>query len=279
MSAQGPELLHRAPGDDPAGARLLLLPPAGAGASLWRRFGPGLYQGWSEVLMVCMPGRERQFSQPSFPTIDDAIDAIAHATPRPCGDLVVFGHSLGGLIGFGVVSALERRLQRPVGALIIAGRVAPSAARHRDLHLASDVELAAAVEELGGTPSEVFRNPEVWALYSHALRADFKLAQDWPAHRVEIISTPMTVLSGISDPATWPQGLQAWRRYARGPFEMHALPGAHFFPFDDPESTLRLVRDRSPTRTVTDPDFGHRSCRHPRSPEEDNHAQTRAPRG
>ena len=240
------ELLHRTPGDNPAGSRLLLLPPAGAGASLWARFGPGLPHGWSEVLMVCMPGRERQFNKPPFSRIDDAIEAISDAVPSPCDDLVVFGHSLGGLIGFGVVAALERRLQRPLGHLIIAGRVAPSAALKLDLHLASDTALAVAVEKLGGTPSKIFNDPEAWSLYSRALRADFKLAQDWSADRREIIETPMTILSGKSDPATWLSGLQEWQRCARGSFTMHALPGSHFFPFEYPETILRLMRDCSP---------------------------------
>lgn len=196
--------------------------------------------------MVCMPGREQRFNEAPFPTIDEAIEAIAHAVPSPCDNLVVFGHSLGGLIGFGVVSVLERRLQRPLGALFIAGKVAPSAARCLNLHIASDAELSAAVEELGGTPPEIIRDHAAWAHYSHFLRADFKLAQDWSADRLEFVSTSMTVLSGMSDLTTSAEGLRAWRRCALGPFEMRTLPGGHFFPFENSETILKLLRERSP---------------------------------
>jgi surfactin synthase thioesterase subunit len=128
-------------------------------------------------------------------------------------------------------------------------------ARRPNLHLASDAALAAAVEKLGGTPAEIFRDQEAWALYRGALRADFQLAQDWPADRFEVIDTPMTILSGSNDPETWPEGLREWRRYARGQFEIHELPGSHFFPFECPKEFLQLLKERTqrPNAELTNP--------------------------
>lgn len=238
------EFIHCVPGENPSGPQLLLLPPAGASVSIWQRLRPALLRHWSQVLMVGMPGRERHFGHSAYLRIDDAIESISAGLPEPRNDMMVIGHSLGGLIGFGVVAALERRWGQPLGHLVIAGRVAPNVARRPNLHLASDAALAAAVEKLGGTPAEIFSDPEAWALYSGALRADFQLAQDWPADRFELVDTPMTILSGSNDPETWPEGLREWRRYARGQFEMRELPGSHFFPFECPEAFLQLLAER-----------------------------------
>ncbi|HEY0583251.1 MAG TPA: thioesterase domain-containing protein, partial [Chloroflexota bacterium] len=40
---------------------------------------------------------------------------------------------------------------------------------------------------------------------------------------------PMTVFGGLEDAELTSDELEAWSKHTSGPFEMHVLPGDHFF--------------------------------------------------
>ncbi|NTG51731.1 thioesterase [Agrobacterium rhizogenes] len=243
MKPKSPDLLISTRGDTPDGPRLLLCAPAGGGASIWRRLGPLLMVGWSEVISICMPGREQRFSEAPFPTLDDVIGAISDALPDGNEDsLVIFGHSFGALVGFGVASALERAGRRPVKHLFVSGRVAPSHSTRSNLHRSTDSDLRETTRQLGGTPAEVLSNDDMWRHYSVALRLDLKLGQEWLPDRFEQVTAPMTVLAGSFDPLTDNNGLSAWAKYTTGPFSKSTFPYGHFFPFDNPSAVLEVIR-------------------------------------
>ncbi|WP_376743849.1 thioesterase II family protein [Ensifer canadensis] len=234
---------HHYARDNPGGRRLLLCAPAGGGASIWKRLGPSLTAGWSEVISICMPGREQRFSEAPFSTLGDAIGAIADALPEGNeDDLVIFGHSFGALVGFGVASALEQAGRKPIKHLFVSGRVAPSHSTRNDLHRSSDKDLREMTKQLGGTPAEVLANDEMWRLYSAALRLDLKLGQNWIPDRLEQIAAPITALAGSFDPLTDDKGLSAWAQYTRGPFSRSTFPYGHFFPFENPSAVFEVVR-------------------------------------
>ncbi|MBM3094024.1 alpha/beta fold hydrolase [Ensifer sp. T173] len=243
MKNNSRDLLITMPGDNPGGRRLLLCAPAGGGASIWKRLGPSLTAGWSEVISICMPGREQRFSEAPFSTLGDAIGAIADALPEGNeDDLVIFGHSFGALVGFGVASALEQAGRKPIKHLFVSGRVAPSHSTRNDLHRSSDKDLREMTKQLGGTPAEVLANDEMWRLYSAALRLDLKLGQNWIPDRLEQIAAPITALAGSFDPLTDDKGLSAWAQYTRGPFSRSTFPYGHFFPFENPSAVFEVVR-------------------------------------
>ncbi|WP_431906344.1 thioesterase II family protein, partial [Micromonospora carbonacea] len=87
-----------------APVRLFCLPYAGAGASAFRHW-QGAFGADVEVLPVQLPGRENRISEDPRFTVADVAAAIAGRADRP---YAIYGHSMGGRVGFEVVRALAR---------------------------------------------------------------------------------------------------------------------------------------------------------------------------
>lgn len=226
-------------------ARLLCLPCAGGGASgfcEWSDLLPDV-----DVLAAQFPGRERRVREAPFralpPLVEELRAALAALPPGP--PLVVFGHSLGALVGFQLARTLAGPPvpQSPIAPrhLIAAAARAPHRPPRRLLH---DLPLASLLDEvvrLGGTSPRVLAEPELVAVIEPALRADLLLAETNVLARSPPLPLPVTVLGGALDPHVADEDLEAWREVA--PDCMFArVSGGHFFVRDARAEVLERVR-------------------------------------
>ncbi len=214
--------------------RLVCLPHAGAGASAYFTWGAVLQPAGIEVRSVQYPGRESRLTEPCIAEASAMVRALADAWPEISGGgrCALFGHSMGAMLGFELAEELARRgaMHRPEH-LFLSGHNAPHVpSRLPMLHPLPDGEfLPAVARHYGNLPAELIANPEMAALISPILRADFRLVAEyaWPGSGPT--PTPHTGLGGAVDPWTTEAGLAAWARHTRGKFQHRIFPGDHFF--------------------------------------------------
>ena len=102
--------------------RLLCFPHAGAGAATfnaWRAFLPPEI----EVVAARLPGRESRIKEPAFTEFSTLVATLVPLVGTAFDDekpLLLFGHCVGALIGYGLAVALEAH-GRSVGALCVSG--------------------------------------------------------------------------------------------------------------------------------------------------------------
>ncbi len=93
-----------------AGTRLVCLPHAGGSASFYRRWAQHLDCD-VELQIVQYPGREERVNEPFLTDPGKLVEAVTGAvleTARPDVETVLFGHSMGALIGYETVRAWRR---------------------------------------------------------------------------------------------------------------------------------------------------------------------------
>ncbi|NBE83205.1 thioesterase domain-containing protein [Micromonospora rubida] len=214
-----------------APVRLFCLPYAGAGASAfrdWQReFGADV-----EVLPVQLPGRENRISEdPNF-TVADVAAAIAGRADRP---YAIYGHSMGGRVGFEVV----RELRRTGGPLPLRLYVGGARAPHVDdaslfdgLSRVDDDELLRRLGDGGGLPAGVLEHPELVELLLPLLRADFGRVDSYRYVPGEPLPVPVVAFGGRSDRAVSHAQSVAWERHTAAGFTLHEIDGGHFFLHD-----------------------------------------------
>ena len=179
--------------------QVLALPGAGTGPSA---FSPwcGVVPPYWRLTSICLPGRGRRIGQPFLRSLPECADQIAEAAKAELDEpLILFGHSLGGLLAFEVA----RRIQ--VTAVLVAG-VAPverpldpgNIPEHaiqthvRDLLRAAGVEDSPLQDELIGVTAPILRND-----------MDMLLGYAQPEERLDC---PIVAYYGTSDviqPASW----------------------------------------------------------------------------
>ncbi|MEU8312740.1 thioesterase domain-containing protein [Micromonospora sp. NPDC048887] len=224
-----------------APVRLFCLPYAGAGASAFRRwadeFGAGV-----DVVPVQLPGRENRITEDPRFHVADVADAIASRADRP---YAIYGHSMGGRLGFDVVREL-RRTGRPLPLrLYVGGARAP----HIDgpgpfdgLSRASDEELLRRLGDGGGLPAELLDHPELVELLLPLLRADFDRVDSYRHVPGEPLPVPIVVFAGRTDRAVSREQSAAWADHTAAGFALHELDGGHFFLHDRLPELAALIR-------------------------------------
>jgi surfactin synthase thioesterase subunit len=209
--------------------KLLCLPCAGASATMYLRWKRQL-PAWIEVHPVELPGRGERLGEPLIDDFETQVVRLCEEQATQMrGDFVLFGHSMGALLAYGMAARL-RDVGRPQPRMLfISGSAAPSMRDSQSLaDFDSDKALIADLRQQGGTPEEVFESPELLRLTLDVLAADYRLCRSFRYRSGSPFDYPLKALAGLDDDIEKVR-LEAWQREAGGAFSLNWFEGGHFF--------------------------------------------------
>ena len=171
--------------------------------------------------------------------MDDIAAAIDAYAERP---YVIFGHSLGALLGREVAWRLRRR-SRPVSSLVAACSAPPDVEGDPTLADPDDQTLIKTLREWGATP-DAMADEDVAEVILPAMRADMVLARSCrlgrPPTADDRLDIPIIAITGDQDPLVDVQ-CQGWAPWTDAAHTAHVMPGGHFFPFERPAAVLEIL--------------------------------------
>ena len=186
----------------------------------------------------------------------------------------ILGHSLGGLLAYGITARLQSLRAAIPAPLIPAPSIpAPSTPEHTPLPMPErllvaaspapsrqdadafpdthdDAALIADLHKQGGTPREVFDSPELLALTLRTLRADYRVCESFEHRGSAPLAAPIQVLAGRDDDIE-AHRIEAWRDEAGDGFALHWFDGGHFFIREQEKPVLAML-ERSLGRLIQD---------------------------
>ncbi len=225
-----------------ATTRLICFPHAGGSASyfhpLSRHFAPDV-----EVVALQYPGRQDRRHEPCITNMTELADRVTEELlamdDRPT---VYFGHSMGAVLAFETIWRLEQRGVRGRRWLIASGRRGPSTVRDDDhTHQETDDGLIREIKALNGTSSQLLADDEILRMALPSIRGDYEAIETYRCPADRRISTPITVLTGASDPKTTVDEAKVWQEHTEGSSRVVVLPGGHFFLQEDPAATTAEI--------------------------------------
>ncbi|MER8041393.1 alpha/beta fold hydrolase [Streptomyces sp. NPDC094032] len=218
------------PGDAPHRLSLLVLPHAGGNAhaySAWREQLPADVR----LLVGQYPGRGARYCEDLPGSVDDLALPVVDALPGDTGPLVVLGHSMGSLVAFEVVRALQAAGRTPLGLVASACR-APVLPNQAPVHpeRLDDDELVASIKERGGTDDGILDDPELREIVLPSIRADFAIDDAYQCTAPDVrLDCPVAVFGGDVDPIVPVGLLDGWALVAGNDVVPVVLPGDHFY--------------------------------------------------
>jgi surfactin synthase thioesterase subunit len=194
-----------------------------------------------DVAAVRYPGRADRFAEPPLTSMSAMVTEIAGAL-EPLADrpTVLFGHSLGALVAYEVARELTRR-DVPPARLVVSGRRAPADEPGGTKHLLPDDELVTELLRLGGTEPGLLASEDARSVFLPAIRADFRLAENYRRLPGREPSCPLTVLVGDEDTEVDVRRAGRWAEHAVAGFSAHVLPGGHFYLIPQEKAVLALL--------------------------------------
>jgi medium-chain acyl-[acyl-carrier-protein] hydrolase len=229
----------------PGGLRLVCLPYAGAGASIFRAW-PPLLPDTVDVCAVQLPGREERYRLKPHTSLsalaDAATEVIALQSPLP---LAFFGHSMGALLAFEIARRLRARAcPEPIRLFVSAFRAPHLPDRRATIHDLPTPQLLDELRRLNGMKAEVLNDPELLELILPTLRADLRAVQTYSYAAEPPLRTPITAYGGAQDTEIRTDELTAWREHTLGGCEVKMLPGDHFFVHTAEATLLQHIAQR-----------------------------------
>lgn len=234
------------PSDRPR-ARLICLPHAGAGASIFFAWGAAFQASGVEVRAVQYPGRETRLAEPLVASARIMTHLLADAWPALSGGApcALFGHSMGALLAYELALELSRRgIKDPPRRLYLSGRNPPTAPpRLPPIHHLPDAAFRDSVaERYASLPPEVLAEPELMALLTPILRSDFQLVDEYRWQPQAPADVPLTILGGTRDPWTTEAELKGWGQFTTAPCHVRMVAGDHFFHQRERGAVIDAIR-------------------------------------
>lgn len=226
-----------------AQTRLVCVPHAGAGASIYRKW-PSYLPETVEVLALQLPGREDRLDEQPFtrwqPMMEGVCQALDQLPPTP---VALFGHSLGALIALAAARHLATSKKR-LAHLFVSGRHWPGdvAEPVADIDTLSDEELLSLFTARYGTQGPAMDNPEIREMIMPVLRADFALLTSCRWQAATPLPCPVSVFTGNDDPGTADRDASKWQAETSSDFAHHTIEGGHLFHMDSTEKVLAYIR-------------------------------------
>jgi surfactin synthase thioesterase subunit len=214
--------------------RLYCFPYAGGGPATFRQWPPSLPAG-TEVIAVQLPGRNPASGEVPVDSIERIVaivtEAIVELQEREPLPFSVFGHSMGALVAYEVVVALECAGAHLPDRLFVSGRRPPDELHEGDpmYDLPDEDFLDAMQRSYGGVPALVRNEPDLLALFLPSLRADIRALETYRPSTSGIVACPVRVFGGADDRHPRPSQLAGWQRVAARDISIRVFDGDHFF--------------------------------------------------
>jgi medium-chain acyl-[acyl-carrier-protein] hydrolase len=225
-----------------ARARLFCFPYAGGDALTIYRKWPTSLPTAIEMCPVQIPGRGRRVTEAPYDNLTSIVKALGEALlPYFNKPFAFFGHSMGAMMAFELSRWLRREHGKEPGHLFVSGRTAPQVPdRDQPTYDLPESEFLERIKLINGTPKEVLQHVELMKLMLPVLKADFRLCQTHTYVDAPPLNCPITVFGGLSDAASR-EDLEAWRKQTVNRFNLHVLPGDHFFIKTEERTLLHIV--------------------------------------
>lgn len=215
-------------------ATLVLLPHSGAMAQAYAKWAPW-FSDDIRLVAAQYPGRGPRFLEEHAKDISELASPLATVLADEPGPLFVFGHSLGGLVGFEVCWKMQQMGRGPDGFFPSA---APAAHQSRTLRVPSDAELVEQLLDRRGVDRVALEDSDLLDLVLRACRADWTMtaAYQYGGER-RTLRCPIVAFGGADDSAVPETLLGGWSELAANHSDIHVLEGGHFY-FDRQMPTL-----------------------------------------
>lgn len=212
------------------GYKLLCFPYAGGGASYYARWQKQMGTE-IEILPVQLPGRENRVREALLHSCTEIVDQVVTALLPylQTGNFSIFGHSMGGILGFEVAKRLEQLQVFPQVCFISATSAEKDCEFESCNNLSEDaffdrVAKYGAVDKNSG----ILKFPEFRAIYMKILRADFDVIEKYKISKKKI-QCPIVAMCGDCDPKENLEKMHDWEHYTNSRVLYQQYTGDHFY--------------------------------------------------
>ena len=224
--------------------KLFAFPYAGGNSNVFRPWKFKL-DSFIQLEPVELAGRGSRMYEPLCDSIADVIEDIKNRITENSSNYALFGHSMGTIIIYELLRMIQKEGFNLPCHVIFSGRQAPHIKNNNEkqFHLMGSDQFKNEIIKLGGTPEEIFNDPELAELFLPVLRNDFKVCETYKFNRMDQrVQTDFTVIAG-KDEGYKESDLSAYSEYTSGMTTVQYFNGGHFFIKESETEIIDLINN------------------------------------
>ena len=220
---------------------LFCLPCAGASATMYLRW-KRLLPKWIDIIPLELPGRGTRSDETLIKNFNELTTElyrqVIYQLPK---HYAFFGHSMGGLLCYGLAAKLQIEKKHLPQSLFVAACAAPSERNQQRFTQSRDrLYLINDLRQQGGTPPEFFEHQEMLDFTLNLLEADYNVCESFCYQKDLPLNAPIHVLGGDND-GIQPFQLEAWQKESSSHFSLQWFKGGHFFIREHENAVLNTI--------------------------------------
>lgn len=220
---------------------IIAFPFAGGDKHVYN-FMKGRLEGASLIVLE-YKGRGLRIKERFSETIEDVVNDFLPTIQELINnenDYVIYGHSMGALIGYLICHKLEElSLKKPL-KLIASGRIAPSVIGNKKISNLSSEEFWNEIFNLGGVPDSIKNNFIMRGFFEPILKADFKVVENYIYEKNKLLSIPIDVLYGKEE-SNNKLDFWNWQNESSKKVNIREFEGSHFFIYNFVEDIAKYL--------------------------------------
>ena len=201
-----------------------------------------------DVVVLELPGRGNRMDEELLIDMKDVTEDIysqilPYAMDKD-SNYVIYGHSMGGLVGYLTSVMLEENEIPLPKHLIVSGSKAPSVKTKVMKHNLPLQEFKEHLRAYNGTPSEIIENDDFFEFYEPILRADFQVIEKHNLDKKYKLNIPIVAFRG-EDENFSKKDFEKWKKFSNKSVKTHYCNGNHFFIFKHKYNFVEKIIDEA----------------------------------
>lgn len=224
---------------------LICLPFAGGSKYSYRQYEDAA-SSLLNIVTLEYPGRGSRMREPLVTDINRLVeDVFGQLLPLLNGlKYALYGHSLGGVIGYLLTRRILGRKIHPPEHVFITGSGGPGTGQdEKKRYRLNKFEFVEEIRKLEGCPDEVLENDQLLDLFEPILRADFEVSETYVYEGAEPFDIPITVITGSREEVK-EDDIRLWQKETIRAIDFRVMEGGHFFIQKRAPEILRLIETK-----------------------------------
>jgi surfactin synthase thioesterase subunit len=227
---------------------LIMLPFAGGNSNSYKNIIKFLPPSWT-ILCPKLPGRRKLSGMPLCENLEEMVEIIFRDWILPLdfhGRYMVYGHSMGAMLGLLLVHKICTSGMWPPQKLIVSGRGGEFYDQGKEwYHQLPREAFRTKLKELGGMQEEILEDSGMMEYLEPILRSDFKAVETYRHVPKEVLDIPILALYGSEEKLSQ-QAVEAWQNESKNRLDVRCVQGGHFFILKRPSEIAEYLYSALP---------------------------------
>jgi len=200
-----------------------------------------------EVVTLELPGRGKRMGEELLKDFDAAAEDLYKQFMQKLTSptYIIYGHSMGAYLALKVSQMLEAAGKSP-SYVVVSGNAGPGIVyeNQKKRYKMNQADFIEELKKIGGVPTELLENEELFTFFEPVLRADFEISEENGMENAPAVKAPLYALMGSNEEKVGE--ISNWGRFTRSSFRFEVLEGDHFFIHKHPRRIATILKSCIP---------------------------------